>query len=50
MTTEKITVSFQKDVITRLREIQGKLIVSTKNSVSLSEVVDTYLRKGLELN
>jgi len=50
MTVEKITISFQKDVINKLREIQGKLIVSTKNSVSLSEVVDTCLRKGLELN
>ncbi|MCV0409922.1 hypothetical protein [Nitrosopumilus sp.] len=48
MTTKKVTVSFDEDIIKKLRILQAKTIKDFSGHVSFSQIVNVSLRKSLK--
>jgi len=47
MVKRRITITIDSDLVKKLRMIQANKIKKTKESVSLSQMIDEILRKGL---
>ena len=44
----RITIMLDEDLLKKLRMKQAKMITKSDNSISLSRVINHYLKKGLE--